>query len=637
MSLRRFSIALVLIGLFAALPAWACGGFFCSTQPIDQSAERILYIQQGGKITVHVQISYSGEDAQFSWLLPVQKVPTLGIGSDTVFQVLEQTTAPQFSLEWLQKDGCFGGWECAEDAAGGPPNSGGTGGGKGVTILDQQNVGPYATTTLTGDSADSVLKWLNDNGYQQPPATKALIEQYLKQKFVFLALKLQKDKSAGDLQPIVLTMDEPSPCLPLRLTQLAAKPDMPIVAWVLGDARAIPKNFMHVEINEAVVDWLQPGSNYKSVVSKAVDLASGHAFTTEYAQKLGPQAQGETYPQVVTDFTGRFANPQWKPADLAKVATPGAFLQAMLQQGLPRTTQMQNLIRKYIPKPKQFDKISDQEFYGCVQNGDTTSSPCKEYLGALAGLKFDAANFAKDIADLVVAPLTDAQGQFTTGRALTRLYTTVSPVEMTKDPVFAFNATLPNVSPVHKAKAEPICEPGKQQASKVKLTFADGHVLTVDAPAGGGGCFGFGGAVAFGQGGEGKVNADGGQAAKKVQVLDETGPALDVQPGPTADLVDAQLNLAVVGKPSLSADFLKQLPVVTWDPYHVGPVVLGTDAGSTGGDATGTPTAGTSAKSSGCTAAPVSRGPWTAWLAGLLVGGVLLRRRRTSRTAGVSF
>ncbi len=618
LSLRQFmahSVALCLV--LASTPAWACGGFFCSTQPVDQSAERILYIQHEGKITVHVQISYSGDDDSFSWILPVQAVPKLGIGSDSVFQVLEQTTSPLFMLDWVPKDGCYGGNPCEFDAStGGPPN-GTQGGAKGVTILDQQNVGPYESTTLTGDSAEAVLKWLNDNKYLQPKESKPLIEQYLKQKFVFLALRLQKDKSAGDLAPIVLTMDEPSPCLPLRLTQLAAKPDMPIVAWVLGSKRAIPKNFLHVEVNEAVVDWLQPGTNYKAVVSKAVDLASGHAFVTEYAQKLGPQAAGGTYPQVTTDFTGLFANPTWKPADLAKATTPGAFLQAMLQQGLPRTTQMQELIRKHIPKPAAYAKVSDAEFYGCVQNGSSNSSPCKDYLAALVDLKFDPVQFAKDVAELVVAPLAEAQAYFQTGRALTRLYTTVSPAEMNKDPVFAFSGDLPDVSPVHRTKAEAFCDAGKSQAKTVKLTFADGHVLTVDAPENVGGCFGFGGTVGFGQGGDGKIVTAGGQAAKSVQVLDESGPPIEVQPGVTADLVDAQLNLAVVGKPSLTAAFLKQLPVVKWDPYLVGalppPVVV-------------TPAA--TPASSGCQAHPVaSRGIGLTLLLSLL-GLIMWRRRR---------
>ena len=39
-----------MLALLLATPAWACGGFFCSQQPIDQSTERIFYVVKPGKI-----------------------------------------------------------------------------------------------------------------------------------------------------------------------------------------------------------------------------------------------------------------------------------------------------------------------------------------------------------------------------------------------------------------------------------------------------------------------------------------------------------------------------------------------------------------------------------------------------------
>ena len=40
--------------------ARACGGFFCTTVPMNQVAENILFIQGEGTVTTHVQIQYSG-------------------------------------------------------------------------------------------------------------------------------------------------------------------------------------------------------------------------------------------------------------------------------------------------------------------------------------------------------------------------------------------------------------------------------------------------------------------------------------------------------------------------------------------------------------------------------------------------
>ena len=52
--------------------------------------------------------------------------------------------------------------------------------------------------------------------------------------------------------------------------------------YVLGDARAIPRNFRHAVINDEHIQWFDNGRNYRDVVSAAVDEATDrHAFVTE--------------------------------------------------------------------------------------------------------------------------------------------------------------------------------------------------------------------------------------------------------------------------------------------------------------------------------------------------------------------
>ena len=615
--IRGLFAALACATAFVATPALACGGFFCFTQPVDQSAERILYVQKDGKITVHIQISYTGDDKSFSWLLPLQK-PPIGGGlqpsSDTVFQLLEQSTSPQFQLNWKNTTDCSVSM-CVFASTGG--GSGGVDRANGVKVLLEENVGPYKAVVISGESGAEIVKWLNDNKYTQPKATEALIGQYAKDKFVFLALQLQKDKGVGDLVPIAVTLDEPTPCLPIRLTALATAPDMPIVAWVLGKARAIPKNYLHVEINDAVVDWLGNAGNYKTVVSKAVDLGSGHAFLTEFAKKT-------------KDYPIQFAQDKWTADGYAAKTDPADFLNAMFTMQLPRTSQLQALIKKYIKKDPKFAAVSDQEFYGCIQNfksGNGAQPACKEYHASAVALGFDSTAFAKDLNEFVIAPLKALDADYKATPYMTRLYTTLSAEEMTKDPIFATNPDLPDVANVHTAEATPICAAGSKTATKAKLKFSDGAEITYDiAPESTNTCANFGnGSPGFGKGTK-PVNDAGGQPLKKVQVLDESGPALDIDQS-VADKVDAQLNFAKIGTPSLTAEFRKSLPKVTWDPYAKGVVTkpTGADAGST--DTTKAPGATASPASSGggCAAGSGAGGLMTALV--LLAAGLVLRRR----------
>ncbi len=600
------ALGAIALTLGMSTPALACGGFFCFTQPVDQSAERILYVHENGKITLHVQISYKGDDQNFSWVLPLSKAPLktadgkdLAVGSDTIFQRLEQYTSPTFYLNWKQNGTCNGPQCYAEDATRGGP--GGTKNG-GVEVLAQDSVGPYDYALLQGSSGTDIVNWLNENKFVQPTSTVPLIQSYAQKSYVFLALKLKKDSSAGDLVPVSITVAEDSPCLPIRLTALATQPDMPIVAWFLDKSRAIPKNYLHVELNEAAVDWLTNGGNYKSVVSKAVDQGSGHAFLTEMAKKT-------------SDIPIPFANPQWDVSKLSGITDPAKFLATMFAMQLPSSTQMQNLIKKYIKKPAEFSAVSDSEFYNCIQNTGSgmTDAMCKKYVDAAVAAGFDGAALAADLDLLVFKPLQTLDVQYKAAGWLTRMYTTLSAEEMTKDPTFAVNPDLPEVGQQHTADAEPICEAGSNQASQVKITFKDGFVLTVPVDKNGqNNCGYYYNSVSL-QSAATNTVAGGGQPLGKLQVLEETGAPIAIDQS-AADKVDAELNKAVLGKQSLSAAFLATLPKVTWNAHTSSAV---------------TPPTASSSSDGGCTTGPHGS---LAGLAALLLGALaavgLVRNRK---------
>ena len=71
-------LALAVSGLWLApAPSHACGGFFCSATPVDQTAERIIFtVNDDGTITAYIQIRYTGEKDNFAWIIPVPAPPT---------------------------------------------------------------------------------------------------------------------------------------------------------------------------------------------------------------------------------------------------------------------------------------------------------------------------------------------------------------------------------------------------------------------------------------------------------------------------------------------------------------------------------------------------------------------------------
>ncbi|MCI0570891.1 MAG: DUF2330 domain-containing protein [Myxococcaceae bacterium] len=449
----------VLAGVLVPSEALACGGFFCSRVPVDQSGENIVFGVHGRRVEAHVQIQYQGEAEKFAWVVPVPSLPGLSIGSPALFTFLAQATQPQFQLEWTRTCTSFQ-WpwmDVANESA--SPGSRGADGGvePGVVVVSQEEVGPFDAAILQATDAQALRTWLVDNGYDLTSVGSDLLEPYVGTDAYFVALKLQKDRDVGDLRPIVLTMEDAAPGIPIRLTAVAARPDMPIRAYVLAEKRAVPVNYRHVLLNPTRVDWLNGGANYAALASGAVDEAGGHAFLTEFAGPSAPLAAG-------------FGRGSFDTAALARLTHPVDFMRGIMQQSFPSDGTLLALLRRYIPLPQALrsNGVTEQSFYNFMEQfrADIDSDP-----GRAA---FDAAGFAAELEESIVEPLARADALLDAHPYLTRLFTTMSAAEMTKDPEFDSNPDAPDVSNIHRAKAsEESCEADFSQR-RIRIELPDG-------------------------------------------------------------------------------------------------------------------------------------------------------------------
>ncbi|GMV43562.1 MAG: hypothetical protein AMXMBFR64_52780 [Myxococcales bacterium] len=463
--LTSFAVAAA-VAAAAPNPAAACGGFFCSNQPIDQAGEKIVFSVNGKAVTAAIQIQFAGSSEEFSWVLPLPSAPEqeggMEIGTEELFTRLLQTTSPQFQVNWDPTSACTPYWGNDFAAGGG---GGGVDEDGGVQVLQTKEVGPYDASVVKSDDPEALTKWLSANGYDQPDIAKPLIAHYVAQGNVFLALKLQQDKGAGDIAPIVVKFQsDDGACVPLILTQIAAQADMPVYAWILDAGRTVPKNFFHVVLNLAHIDWLGVGwqgaaSNYTDVVTKAVNEAEGHGFVTDFAGPSDLMKEQLWWP-------GRFDQID----TLLTKTEPAEFYNAMLMVGIPVNAQTQALIRKHIPTPPGWDK-SDQEFYCCLD----------QYKSYLDTLPFDAAAFVHDLKKVVVEPAKAAQELLDSRPYLTRLFTTVSPDEMDRDPIFLVDTELPDVPVLRTALGVAQCSEGGKIESVV-LTLPDGQIVEYAGP-----------------------------------------------------------------------------------------------------------------------------------------------------------
>ena len=280
------------IGL--TLPAAACGGFFCTPAiaPIDQAAEEIVFAHDSaqGLIEMHIEITYEGRSDDFAWILPVPEEPELFLSSSEMFTELAALTAPSFRTNFKEVGNCREPISLGCSAEYSMTDSAGN--YTDVDVVDQERIGPYETVTLRANSAAELLTWLVDNDYDLPQNVEPLLEVYVAEQSYFVAMRLAADSDVGDIEPIGMSYKADKMAIPIQLTAIAAAADMPLRVYVFGDSRAVPESYLHVEINEAAIDWLGQGSNYYDVVEAAANEADGHAFVTEFAGRSSVSSTG---------------------------------------------------------------------------------------------------------------------------------------------------------------------------------------------------------------------------------------------------------------------------------------------------------------------------------------------------------
>lgn len=274
----------------ASRPAEACGGFFCGRQPVDQTAERILFATNpDGSVTMVTQIQYAGAAPDFAWVVPLAEVPavdSLAVFPQLALTALDTATGPQF--QWPSDGSCFP--PLAAGAPGGATSVDSVGDG-GVTVHIREEVGPYDVAVVESSDPAALVDWLRSNGFRVNDAMTPYIRTYTSEGMKFLALRLQPDAEVSDIQPFRFTLPSGSPSIPIRLTAIAAEPEMGITVMILGDRRYGPANWPEIEIDDDQIVWTPyqwpVQTNWTALVARGVDEAGGRGFVTEMS---GPTA-----------------------------------------------------------------------------------------------------------------------------------------------------------------------------------------------------------------------------------------------------------------------------------------------------------------------------------------------------------
>ncbi len=588
----KATMTAVLVGLAATAPmipstAMACGGCFSppgvqSNQAILQDAERVFFHYDPGtkKTLVWVEVKYSGLAKDFGWVLPLPSKPKVAVGTSWVFDRFDQRQAPRFATSVEPQDEncqswytyCYGN---EPSSAQNGPGSGSSGGGfasdagssagasedgdKGpVQVLEQDKAGPYDYEIIAASEAKPLQQWLKKNGYKMPDKALPILEAHIKKGDVFVAFKLQNGAGANEVRPVVLEMEDADPCVPLRLTSIAASEDMSVVVTLAGEGRAIPKNHMQVEPNLARLNWFANANNYGQLLSAAIDEAEGRAFVTEFSGPTKNQGPLAGAPKMVID-------PVYNVSDAESLG------RALIDSKMPMIQDLANTIERATGLAKAAS-VEPLQYYtqlrSCAQQkyNNQYVGYCKTFMGERATMPVDGKKLGDMVKKDFMDPLAAVQAAMDGSKTVTRMVMRISPEEMDRDPLFAFNKDLPAVSNQKTARFKRVCSTGWYPYDSVRFTL-DGYgswVIKGQLP----------GEIQGGPVGNNAIDPRFAKAAAAAAILvqDEKGNPVEVGKDET-ELVDTAIKGSIPGKPTLPAGMTLKSGGKRWTPPENDPTV----------------------------------------------------------------
>jgi hypothetical protein len=279
--------------LVAERNAAACGGCF---HPPTQTAtditdERMLLAVSPTQSTLYDQIQYSGTPSSFAWVLPIHGTVTVGLSADVLFDSIDALTATQIvapSVNCPIPPNCnlrFGG------ASGGVADSAAAEAPGAVTVLKQENVGPYATVQLHATDSSALNGWLTQNGFSIPADVVPIIDEYVAEGSDFLAMNLLPNQGVQAMRPVRVTTPGAGLSLPLRMAAIGTGATVGITIWVVSDGRYEPQNypFFHIDDSALVWDWSTNSSNYTTLRAQNETASGNKTWEIESSLELNQQ------------------------------------------------------------------------------------------------------------------------------------------------------------------------------------------------------------------------------------------------------------------------------------------------------------------------------------------------------------
>jgi len=224
--------------LLLATLVHADGGLFppkdYTEEDLREPCQRAVVVHSKGREALFLFVDYQGKAERFAWVVPCPSMPEVAVADASLFEEAGRYFHHLRTLAWKEE----------LERRKGQEGFGAGGGGPGeftVTIHLTKVLGPYDLAVVSSTEGGGLAKWLNANGYRVPAGVGAVLDQYVKEKWFFAAVKVRAETGRGvTLKPLRLTFEAERPVYPLRISSVN-RGVTDIRLYLFQDANAQPK------------------------------------------------------------------------------------------------------------------------------------------------------------------------------------------------------------------------------------------------------------------------------------------------------------------------------------------------------------------------------------------------------------
>lgn len=280
-------IATVLLSGMSSPSAHADGKVFTHAAPAEIPSQSALIAYDGKVETLAIETRFIAEGKDFAWVVPLPAVPEIESGTPGMFaslramflpEIISSTNTPAALVLVLLILLALGVWGTLLGA--GPtwriilyyvaglsifgsclllPSLGvarGPSGNDIVEVVDRKVIGEFELETVRSADAEALSEWLRARGFALPDAAQAAVHAYVKDGWVFVAVKLRREFELADLSaptPLVFRFPSRSCIYPMRLTGAGASSPLDVELYVFADRAAMARSFRSVRHSTVAV------------------------------------------------------------------------------------------------------------------------------------------------------------------------------------------------------------------------------------------------------------------------------------------------------------------------------------------------------------------------------------------------